>query len=478
MKGIKRGLTFLIVFAVALNAGRSISEDATLQEPLPDVIVCHMVQTLSGGYEAAQSAKEKPNPEYRAGEAFSGDLNSLSRKYPGFTSDEVKITRDENGNIVSADVFYTRNSYVLIVEYIYEDGETAYETYTQSVLFEAEYAVSSPEILLYSPSQALVSGTMGTSNQSYTVVYTKNEDEPEEPSTPSEPDEPATPSTPSEPDEPATPSTPTEPDEPATPSTPTEPDEPATPSIPTEPDEPATPSTPSEPDEPATPSTPSEPDEPATPSTPSEPDEPAIPSTPTEPATPVEPGGRPGGIPSGGRNNGRGQTETKVNPGEAATSYHSMGTRDLNAHWYSEIQMGEERLKTLMLDDASAVIGFAGTNEDDTFIVESAENGEIVLSAMCAGTWDVNGFALKILKESGYEALVLKTSASTVWISTDAAAQGDTYKSLKAQGVGERRMVYRYSITQSGDCVFTLLADGKTLEAEGIYTVAGKEDGV
>ena len=78
-----------------------------------------------------------------------------------------------------------------------------------------------------------------------------------------------------------------------------------------------------------------------------------------------------------------------------------MGTRDLNAHWYSEIQTGEERLKTLMLDDASAVIGFAGTNEDDTFIVESAENGEIVLSAMCAGTWDVNGFALKILKESG-----------------------------------------------------------------------------
>ena len=406
MKGIKRGLTFLIVFAVALSAGRSISEDATLQEPLPDVSVCHMLQTLSGGYEAAQSAKEQPNPECRAGEAFSGDLNSLSRKYPGFTSDEVKITRDENGNIVSADVFYTRNSYVLIVEYIYEDGETAYETYTQSVLFEEEYAVSSPEILLYSPSQALVSGTMGTSNQSYTVVYTKNEDEPEEPSTPSEPDEPATPSTPSEPDEPA------------------------------------------------------------------------IPSTPTEPATPVEPGGRPGGIPSGGRNNGRGQTETKVNPGEAATSYHSMGTRDLNAHWYSEIQTGEERLKTLMLDDASAVIGFAGTNEDDTFLVESAENGEIVLSAMCAGTWDVNGFALKILKESGYEALVLKTSASTVRISTDAAAQGDTYKSLKAQGVGERRMVYRYSITQSGDCVFTLLADGKTLEAEGIYTVAGKEDGV
>ena len=75
-------------------------------------------------------------------------------------------------------------------------------------------------------------------------------------------------------------------------------------------------------------------------------------------------------------------------------------------------------------------------------------------------------------------ALVLKTSASTVWISTDAAAQGDKYKSLKAQGVGERRMVYRYSITQSGECVFTLLADGKTLEAEGIYTVTGKEDGV
>ncbi|MBQ9855550.1 MAG: hypothetical protein IJO53_05085 [Clostridia bacterium] len=147
----------------------------------------------------------------------------------------------------------------------------------------------------------------------------------------------------------------------------------------------------------------------------------------------MEPGGRPGGRPSGGRNNGRGQTETKVNPGEAATSYHSRGTRDLNAHWYSEIQTGEEGLKTLMLDDASAVIGFAGTNEDDTFIVESAENGEIVLSAMCAGTWDVNGFALRILKESGYEALVLKTSASTVWISTDAAAQGDKYKSLKAQ---------------------------------------------
>ena len=75
---------------------------------------------------------------------------------------------------VTVTVTYSVNSYTLTINYVYSGGGTAADTYTASVNYGASYSVNSPNITGYTPDQATVSGTMGTSDVTVIVTYSVN----------------------------------------------------------------------------------------------------------------------------------------------------------------------------------------------------------------------------------------------------------------------------------------------------------------
>lgn len=123
------------------------------------------------------------------------------------------------------------------------------------------------------------------------------------------------------------------------------------------------------------------------------------------------------------------------------------------------------------------MITFSDLNGVNAFFIESTENAKVVLSASVGGTWRIGGFALTVLKESGYDTLILKCGETSVLIPTESAAGGSEYDALKSEGVGERRMEYRYSITDKGECVFSLYADDEEVTADGKHRLLKKEEG-
>ncbi len=93
--------------------------------------------------------------------------------FTGWDKTFTNITAD---TVVTAQ--YTINSYRLTIYYKYADGTTAATTYTQNYNYGAAYSVTSPVIEGYTASQTVVSGTMGTSAVTVTVIYTADAVEP------------------------------------------------------------------------------------------------------------------------------------------------------------------------------------------------------------------------------------------------------------------------------------------------------------
>ncbi|MGN1310850.1 MAG: hypothetical protein ACI4VP_03995, partial [Clostridia bacterium] len=82
------------------------------------------------------------------------------------------ITENVNGNVV--EVYYVKDYFDLKIEYVYEDGTPAADPYEESVEYEGEYSVESPEIEGYTPSIEVVEGTMPANDVTVTVTYTIN----------------------------------------------------------------------------------------------------------------------------------------------------------------------------------------------------------------------------------------------------------------------------------------------------------------
>ena len=74
--------------------------------------------------------------------------------------------------------------YVLTINYVYEDGTTAAETYQATLAYGTSYSVKSPVIEGYTASIEVVEGEMPEHDVTYTVVYKKKPDEPEKPKMP------------------------------------------------------------------------------------------------------------------------------------------------------------------------------------------------------------------------------------------------------------------------------------------------------
>lgn len=79
------------------------------------------------------------------------------------------------GHNVQVDGFYDKTAYTLTVNYVYEDGATAAESFTQKYYWDDTYSVDSPVIDGYIADKATVSGTMQKSDTEITVTYTKLE---------------------------------------------------------------------------------------------------------------------------------------------------------------------------------------------------------------------------------------------------------------------------------------------------------------
>lgn len=81
------------------------------------------------------------------------------------------------GHNVQVDGFYDKTAYTLTVNYVYENGTTAAEAFTQKYYWDDTYSVDSPVIDGYIADKATVSGTMQKANTEITVTYTKLEAE-------------------------------------------------------------------------------------------------------------------------------------------------------------------------------------------------------------------------------------------------------------------------------------------------------------
>ena len=68
-----------------------------------------------------------------------------------------------------------KTSYNLTINYVYENGETASETYTDTLNYLSNYNVTSPEITGYKTETTVVKGEMPAHDVTVTVVYVKDE---------------------------------------------------------------------------------------------------------------------------------------------------------------------------------------------------------------------------------------------------------------------------------------------------------------
>lgn len=105
---------------------------------------------------------------------FGDDYSVVSDEKEGYTVDKSVVEGKMPANNVNEVVTYTKNQYNLTIEYEYEDGTSAGDTYTKTLDYEAGYNVTTPQITGFTADQLEVTGTMPAEDVIITVVYTAN----------------------------------------------------------------------------------------------------------------------------------------------------------------------------------------------------------------------------------------------------------------------------------------------------------------
>ena len=105
---------------------------------------------------------------------YNVDYSVASPTITGYTPDLAVVTGTMGTQNVTVDVTYSINSYLLTINYKYEDGTPAATTHTENVNYNVDYSVASPTITGYTPDLAVVTGTMGTQNVTVDVTYSIN----------------------------------------------------------------------------------------------------------------------------------------------------------------------------------------------------------------------------------------------------------------------------------------------------------------
>ena len=145
-------------------------------------------------------------------------------------------------------------------------------------------------------------------------------------------------------------------------------------------------------------------------------------------------GGFSGGKPSGASGSGAPSGESqsfRVTPGEALTSSHASGDRDMQLYGAVEVAAAEEPMEVLTLGGVELAVSLDG--QARFFAV--AEGDCLTLTPEAEGeAWRVNAFALKTLNRSGVDLLRLRIGDGAVEIPTDWSPQGAEYARLCAEG--------------------------------------------
>ncbi|MBR3381833.1 MAG: Ig-like domain-containing protein [Clostridia bacterium] len=89
-----------------------------------------------------------------------------------FTGWDVDFSNVTGDLVVTAQ--YSVNSYRLTIDYVYEDGSAAAESFVGEYVYNTAYSVESPEIPGFVPDRETVFGTMPANDVGVTVTYTRN----------------------------------------------------------------------------------------------------------------------------------------------------------------------------------------------------------------------------------------------------------------------------------------------------------------
>ena len=169
------------------------------------------------------------------------------------------------------------------------------------------------------------------------------------------------------------------------------------------------------------------------------------------------PSGRPtGGFSKGG---GRGGVAAEpeqgfhVTPGEALTSSHVSGTKDMRLYGAVELTLSGEPMTELVVGGAALDVVLDGGNAAFTAVLE--EDGLRLVPEGDGDAWTLNGLTLKILSQSGVETLELSLNGSGIRLTTGQTPQGDVYARLRAEGYA------------SSDYTYTVSEDGIRVSVEG-----------
>lgn len=103
-----------------------------------------------------------------------GDSFSISSPSLGGFKPSINTISGQMGNTdLSYTVTYTPINHSVTVHYQYENGSKALEAYSGTFLEGQPYSIPTPAIEGYTPSLNIISGEMGTSDLSYTVIFTE-----------------------------------------------------------------------------------------------------------------------------------------------------------------------------------------------------------------------------------------------------------------------------------------------------------------
>ena len=145
-------------------------------------------------------------------------------------------------------------------------------------------------------------------------------------------------------------------------------------------------------------------------------------------------GGSGGGRPSGGGSDGAPEAEQgfRVTPGEALTSSHASGTKDMQLYGTVALEPAEAPVTQLTLGGTVLSVTLDGGASAFT---ATLEGDALALTPESEGAcWTVNARALETLNRSGAAMLTLVLGGETTLLSTNLAFRGATYAALRARG--------------------------------------------
>ena len=105
---------------------------------------------------------------------YQSDYSVTSPELEGYTADKLVVSGKMPAGNVEETVTYKKNSYKLTVNYKYEDGSKAAESHEETLPYQSDYSVTSPELEGYTADKLVVSGKMPAGNVEETVTYKKN----------------------------------------------------------------------------------------------------------------------------------------------------------------------------------------------------------------------------------------------------------------------------------------------------------------